>query len=1151
MKTLLLGKGVVSLDDVCPYQSIDFAPEAAFDDLTRLAACMCQTPIALLCLIDARRRWVKSHVGLESRSSEAYLALCSETLLQPERWDSRVLIFEDASADQRFASFELVKSQAKIRLYACAPLVTPQGVVLGTLSVIDRVPRSLTLEQQEALVLLSQQAIAQLELRKSSTNPEKIASKRQQSEEVRQVSHQELAAIELALERTAMVAITDYRGKIKYVNNKLCEISKYSREELLGQEHRIVNSLYHSSDFFKQMWMTIHKGKVWKGEIKNRAKDGSFYWVNTAIVPLLNERGKLYEYVSICQDITLAKQAEEKRLTQASREADHFLELSPDLMCIVGLDGYFHRVNPAFEKILSHTPEELLSKSFLDFVHPEDKATTQTEWEKLTSNRATICVENRYQCRDGSYKWLEWNLFGSSKENVVYGIARELTRRKPQKAILLERGAFRAALKEHVSTLEADVSIALGESATLSESLKRCTEAIVQHLDAIGAGIWTVDSEAVGSDEPLPMDLQASAGQLLPADIFPHHIPPNRHLIGTIAQTRQPLSSKLHSPTKSNVKRQSSKGWIGATSRAEEEVFTNISSPVLSKASTSAATNFSGYPLIVESRLVGVMALHTRQPFSKVVHNVLVWVADAIALAIDRAWTREELVSRREALLCRLAHQIRSSHDLDAILTTAVTEIRSLLGVDCCHFLWCFCEPDRPSLIVTHEARNPDLPSLLGESPPPYLEPLAEIIRKSQTLRIDDVTQVGAGLQRTAKTEENSGEPAFTLEPEMPALLTNWGITSGLLLPLKTHTGQLGAIVCSHYNGSHQWSDREVELLQAVVDQLAIAIEQAELFANTRAATLAAQTQAHRLEVALKDLQQTEAWLIQSEKMSGLGQMLAGVAHEINNPVNFITGNLSHAANYIQDLLELINYYQQHYPTPLPEIQEFIEEIDLEFLIEDLPKIFSSMKMGADRIHEIVLSLRNFSRTDDAEMKPIDIHEGIDSTLLILHNRLKPRGHHPGIAIVKEYSNLPLVECYVGQLNQVFMNIISNAIDALESWLVEQGKQASEQELTASPEHPVNPSPTIWIGTEIVEENQVMIRIRDNGPGMTQSVISRLFDPFFTTKPVGKGTGLGLSISYQIVVDKHGGSLKCISEPGQGAEFQISIPISPSSGSRE
>jgi PAS domain S-box-containing protein len=1104
MNTLLFGNRIVSLDDVYPSQSIDLSPEAAFDKLTRLAAGICQTQIALLCLIDGRRRCLKSQVGLDASSTEAYLALCAEMMLKAESWDSRVVIVEDILADQRFANDELVKSQAKVRFFAGAPLVTSQGVVLGLLAVSDRVPRVLTLQQKEALVALSTQALAQLELRKNLTNLKQRANNPQQRKPERQELHQELAKLKLALEQTSMVSITDQRGKIQFVNEQFCKISKYSRKELLGKDHHLINSGYHSSDFFKQMWVTIRRGKVWKGEIKNRAKDGSFYWVNTTIMPMMNVPAKPYAYVSVCQDITERKRMEEESFSQASCEMERFFTLSPDLMCIIGFDGDLKRVNPAFEKNLSYTPEELISKPFLDFVHPDDKAATQKAWENLSCNSETLQVEHRYRCFDGSYKWLTWNFFWQFEEKLVYGIGREVKPSQPVKATLLER--------LHFSTLEADVGAALGQNRTLVESLKRCTEAMVQHLDAIGAGIWLV--EPVGTGNLLPLDLQASAGELLPADTFPAHVPPNHHLIGTIAQTKQPLNTQLSSQG----------GQAG-----------------------SVPINFSGYPLIVDSRLVGVIALHSRHRFSKVVHNVLEWVANAIATAIDRAWARDELLSRWEALLCRLANQIHNSLDLDTILTTAVTEIQRWLKVDCCQLLWYCNDPERPSLSVTHEARNPDLPSLVGENLPPQLEPLTEIIRNQKTLRIDELSE----------TTQLDGQRRSSEGAALPRLLTHWGITAGLLLPLKTHTGQLGAIACSHYKGSRQWSDREVELLQAVVDQIAIAIEQAELFANNRAATLAAQTQAHHLKLALQNLQQTETWLIQTEKMSGLGQMVAGVAHEINNPVSFITGNLSHATNYIQDLLDLIKYYQQYYPNPAPEIEEFIEEIDLEFLIEDLPKILSSMKIGADRIHEIVLSLRNFSRLDDAHMKPLNIHEGIDNTLLILHNRLKPKGKHPGIMVIKEYGEVPPVVGYTGQLNQVFMNLISNAIDALECWCVEEAQQRlsgkgqeggerqnhTDASLSA---HPIPPSPTIWISTEILDGNQVVIRIRDNGPGMQPSVVRRLFDPFFTTKPVGKGTGLGLSISHQIVVEKHGGVLQCYSEPGQGSEFWIQIPISPS-----
>ncbi|MCL6434067.1 MAG: PAS domain S-box protein [Leptolyngbyaceae cyanobacterium HOT.MB2.61] len=294
---------------------------------------------------------------------------------------------------------------------------------------------------------------------------------------------------------------------------------------------------------------------------------------------------------------------------------------------------------------------------------------------------------------------------------------------------------------------------------------------------------------------------------------------------------------------------------------------------------------------------------------------------------------------------------------------------------------------------------------------------------------------------------------------------------------------------------------------------------------------------AQELEQTLIKLQRTQAQVVQSEKMSSLGQLVAGVAHEINNPVNFIYGNLNHASEYTQDLIHLIQLYQQHYPNPAPDVQAAAASIDLEFLMEDLPKLLSSMRVGADRIQKIVRSLRNFSRMDEAELKTVDIHEGIDSTLMILQNRLKSKGSHPGIEVVKEYGNLPLVECYPGQLNQVFMNILSNAIDALEENF-ELRTQSFELQTSASTH-----LPTITIRTEKLGSNRIQIAIADNGPGMTENQRQRLFDPFFTTKPVGKGTGLGLSISYQVVTEKHRGELTCISAPGQGAEFLINIPV--------
>ncbi|HYX15517.1 MAG TPA: ATP-binding protein [Nostoc sp.] len=285
------------------------------------------------------------------------------------------------------------------------------------------------------------------------------------------------------------------------------------------------------------------------------------------------------------------------------------------------------------------------------------------------------------------------------------------------------------------------------------------------------------------------------------------------------------------------------------------------------------------------------------------------------------------------------------------------------------------------------------------------------------------------------------------------------------------------------------------------------------------------------LKTAMSELQRTQAQMLQSEKMSALGQMVAGVAHEINNPVNFIHGNLRYVEEYTQGLLGLVQLYQKYFPSPPQEIEAELVAIDFDFLGQDLTKVLQSMEMGTNRICEIVLSLRNFSRLDEAEVKKVDLHEGIDSTLVILNHRLKSKPEFPAIQVIKDYGKLPLVECYAGQLNQVFMNIFSNAIDALE----ERHSQLTLEEIKAK-------TNTIWIST-IVKNNTIVIKVKDNGLGISQEIQSKLFNPFFTTKSVGKGTGLGLAISYQIIKEKHGGKLSCDSIPGKWTEFEIELPL--------
>ncbi|MGD1932142.1 MAG: PAS domain S-box protein [Leptolyngbyaceae cyanobacterium] len=453
----------------------------------------------------------------------------------------------------------------------------------------------------------------------------------------------------------------------------------------------------------------------------------------------------------------------------------------------------------------------------------------------------------------------------------------------------------------------------------------------------------------------------------------------------------------------------------------------------------------------------------------------------------------------RAQLLNQISSEIRDSLHLDRILQTSVNAIVTKLPADICTFAW-YQETNGTNLWeVVKEQKKPELPTWLGTHQLNELPTLLEHLLQNHLCQVDSL----------AKLESLS----------LKTFLENAGIAAYLCLPIHTTDGKIGSLQIGRIENEHPWKKGEIQLLQDICNQIAIAIYQANLYEESQAKTKELQRSYH-------DLKETQLQLIQSEKMSSLGQLVAGIAHEVNNPMSFIYGNLQPASEYAQDLGKLIQIYQETYPTPPPKISAFIKQADIKYILSDFPKLLSSMKTGVNRIQDIIQSLQTFSRSGRIGIQSANLHENIDSTLMVLQNRLNGRAGRPEIEVIKDYGDLPLVECYVDSLNQVFMNLLVNAIDAIE-----------EQQVDAEPDY----VGCITITTRLASDNKITISIRDNGSGMSPDTQAKIFNPFFTTKPVGVGTGMGLSVSYQIVTSNHQGQLHCYSEVGVGTQFVIEL----------
>jgi GAF domain-containing protein len=534
-------------------------------------------------------------------------------------------------------------------------------------------------------------------------------------------------------------------------------------------------------------------------------------------------------------------------------------------------------------------------------------------------------------------------------------------------------------------------------------------------------------------------------------------------------------------------------------------------------------------PIFVGRNLWGLLAAYQHsapRQWDSVEVEFLGQVASQLGVALQSSEMMVQVQTRADELhqsaeqrriLFDLVVKIRELIDLETILKTTVQEVRRSLEADRVGIFR--FEPDVGFCSGEFVAEDvlPKFDSALAIKVQDYCfgDNFAPQYRQGQVQVISDVNSVG------------------TKVPHLD-VIQRFQVKAQIVVPLM-EGDELWGLLCIHQcTHARNWEETELEFVTQVAAQISVALRQANLFQQS---SLLGQTreEANQLAQTLNELRTAQMQIIHAEKMASLGQLVAGVAHEINNPINFIHGNLQYAHQYTQDLLNCLELYRHYHPDTAPEIKEFFKKAEIDFLFDDLPKLFQSMQVGTERICEIVTSLRNFSRLDEAEFKAANIHEGIDSTLMILQHRLKPSTDSHTIHVSKDYNNLPLIECYPGQLNQVFMNLLSNAIDALE----ERNAKTTTEVIAAHPSK-------IKISTSLLNQDWISIRIADNGIGMEEKVLSRLFDPFFTTKVVGKGTGLGLSISYKIVTDKHKGKIYCQSELGKGTEFIIELPINQS-----
>ncbi|TVQ54290.1 MAG: PAS domain S-box protein [Spirulina sp. DLM2.Bin59] len=932
--------------------------------------------------------------------------------------------------------------------------------------------------------------------------------------------------------------IANDQGEYVAANAIACDLFGLPAAAIVGRSIQDFASLELD---FQQTWQDFLRQGTAEGEFSLLRGEGDrrliSYTATAHFLPHL--------HLSVLRDIT-SKQVKKLALENSENRLRNIVENINDMVFIADQNSLFTYVSPTFKTVMGYELTDLTQRSFAEIVHPEDLHICVSGFEATLQGERVRGLEYRVLHADGQYYWHSANLAplqeGPDQENVCLGIASFIDDRKQAEIALRESKARLDFLLEGVGDGVWEWNLQTNAVSYSPEwlLLLGCTEEELTHTTAdwdsrlhpedreTAYGVMSAylqgETEIYESEHRLrhgdgSYKWILSRGKILERDQAGHPL----KFIGLFSDITVKKQAQFEleqffdvglellciADLQGNFRRLN-RAWSRSLgyelAELEGKPFLDFIHPDDLESTLGAIAHLGDQNKVTSfvNRYRGKNGNYFYVEWSAAPYENSIYAAARDITARLEAESALKALVQRSQLLNEISTEIRNSLNLETIVQNAVNAIFTEIGVDVCAFGWYREERDPPEWDVVVEQRQPGMKSWLGSYEVTEFPRLFDHVFTNQTY----------GLDVNETTDEF-----------LKAFCQDVHIDLYFMLPIHTAGGKIGGFEMGRVGRDRPWQPDELELLQNIGNQVAIAIYQAQLYQES-------QSKSQELEQAYRELQETQIQLIQAEKMSSLGQLVAGIAHEINNPVSFIYGNLTHTANYAHDLLELIDLYQTHYPDPHEEIIELMADVDLEFIARDLPKTLESMQVGAARIRDIIKSLRTFSRLDEAELKETDIHENLDSTLVILQSRTSGRSGAPAIEIVRNYGPLPPVECYGGLLNQVFMNLLANAIDAV-----------NDRHYTINPASDPAYQGRITIHTRLLGGDQVAIAIEDNGVGITPEIQAKIFNPFFTTKPIGTGTGMGLSTSYQIVTNTHRGRLYCTSTLGAGSTFTLELPL--------